>query len=77
MKILGYYVANDGEKDQAKDVFVAIDERWSHLSDMTVYAPIGQHGGGDKRYLDICTKITKEEYLKASGHLYTPVEYLK
>jgi hypothetical protein len=76
-KVLGYFIDQDdmqaGEINGAT-VFVAIDE--GYHDKLSYYAPIGQHSEGDRRYLDRCIEITKEEYLKASGPNGTPSDYL-
>jgi hypothetical protein len=76
-KVLGYFIDRDdkeaGEINGAT-VFVAIDE--GDHDRLTYYAPIGQHSEGDRRYLDRCVEITKEEYLEASGPNGTPSDYL-
>lgn len=73
-EVIGYFVDPDGDMKSAYDVFVAIDE--GHPENLTYYCPIGQHSEGDREYIGDCMEITKEEYLKASGHLYTPKDYL-
>lgn len=74
IKVVGYFVDRNGKKDNVYDVFVAIDE--GYVNNLTYYAPIGQHSEGDREYINECEIITKEEYLKASSHLYTPKDYL-
>jgi hypothetical protein len=74
IKVLGYYVDRNGNENSAYDVFVAIDEGVKEK--LTYYCPIGQHQQGDRGYMDECNPITKEQYLKASSDLYTPVAYL-
>lgn len=62
------------EKVSASNVFVVTGEDNGIVN---FYAPIGQHGEiKDKKYLDECTEITKEEYIKYSNNFYTPVDYL-
>jgi hypothetical protein len=76
-KIIGYFVDGDGDKNNAKDVFVAIDEVATNYGDIQIYCPVGQHGSSSKIYLEEdCEEITLEEYKKASEGLYTPHEYL-
>lgn len=54
-----------------RDVFV-------YLGNLECYCPIGQHSEIDLVcLLKECKEITKEQYLKTSGGLYTPEEYLK
>ncbi|QIW88817.1 hypothetical protein P59_220 [Bacillus phage P59] len=76
-KVLGYFIDQDdmqaGEMNGVT-VFVAIDEGYHDR--LTYYAPIGQHSEGDRRYLDGCIEISKEQYLKAAGPNGTPSDYL-
>lgn len=59
---------------------VDIDSEYTHPFSgqklMTSYAPIGQHSDLDPEYLKNCLEITKEEYIKASGDVFTPYQYL-
>lgn len=79
INVVGYYADRDYKVDEAdgeirnSDVFVAIEIEGDILH---YYAPVGQHGEGAAGYLDDCTSITKEQYLKASKPWYTPKEYL-
>jgi hypothetical protein len=75
-KVVGYFIdrLDEGEEVNSATVFVAIDE--GRFDNLTYYCPIGQHSEGAREYLEDCTPITKEEYLKVSGHLYTPKDYL-
>lgn len=42
------------------------------------YSPNGHEGELTEEYLkEICTKISKEEYIKRTEHLYTPDGYLE
>jgi hypothetical protein len=75
MKVLGYFVDVDGDKTSPYDVYVAIDDLPAHEK-VTMYCPIGQHQEGSREYMNGCNKITKEEYLKASQGLYTPLDYV-
>lgn len=76
-KVLGYFIdrLEEGEEVSSYNVFVAIDE--GYRGKLTYYCPIGQHSEGVREYIDDCTPITKEEYLRVSGHLYTPKDYLQ
>jgi hypothetical protein len=53
-----------------KDIFV-------YLGGKDYYCPIGQHGQLSLEYLKDCKEITKEIYIKVSGHLYTPKTYIR
>ena len=69
----GYYI-DKGEENKKEvtshDVFIYLGENQG-------YAPQGQHVNiHDEGYVKECKRISKEEYLKISGHLYTPQEYL-
>lgn len=76
VKVIGYFVDIDGDKTSANDVFVAIDEPADYNGNITIYAPIGQHGAGSREYVKECEEITKEEYINASKGFYTPPDYL-
>jgi len=73
--IIGYYLDNTVKREEARpsDIFVAIDEGNERL---TIYAPIGQHGEGDRGYVEECTPITIEQYKEISKQFCTPAEYL-
>ena len=74
--ILGYFVDKDAKPSPA-NIFVAIDEKWARDGDMiTCYSPIGQHSPLDRNYLEECKAISKEDYIKYSNGLWTPLEYL-
>jgi len=68
--VLGFYVDKDGDKTSAKDVFIALIEE-------QLFSPISGHSKLYHDYLDVCTKITKEEYMEASKLFYTPEDYLR
>ena len=76
MKIVGYFVDIDGDKDYAGDVFVVTDQIIDHRGNIGIYCPIGQHSSASQSYIDKCETITREEYIKASEGYYTPKEYL-
>jgi DUF1680 family protein len=73
MEIVGYFVDKHGDKTKATDVFVCIEIQDGMFE---YYCPVGQHGEGCNDYLACCKPITKEEYLEASKHLYTPSDYI-
>ena len=41
------------------------------------YCPIGQHSEASVDYINSCKKISKAQYIKTSGGLYTPPDYLE
>ena len=64
------YYKTKGEELNPKDIFV-------YLGGIDLYCPIGQHSQLSMEYLkEDCEEITKEEYIKTSGNLYTPKEYI-
>lgn len=71
-KILGYFVHKDDDKLNPLTAMVVIDAD----NKLYGYCPKEQHFDLDRGYLNECMRITKEEYLKASKGLYTPLEYL-
>ena len=62
-----YYIR--GKKDP-KNIFV-------YLGGTGCYCPIGQHGELSLDYLAECKEISRDEYMKIAGWLYTPEDYLK
>jgi len=68
--VLGFYVDKDGDKTNSKDVFIALIEE-------QLFSPTFGHAKLHHNYLDVCTKITKEEYIEASKLFYTPEDYLR
>ncbi len=71
-----------GRGNDPRHIFVYFpDEPWEVASGYgykSSYAPIGQHGPVDPRFVEeSCQEITKEEYMKVLGGLYTPKEYLQ
>lgn len=73
-EVLGYFIDVEDELN-AYNVIVVVDEGHERL---TCYTPIGGHTEMCRGYFEHeCREITKEEYLKVSGHLYTPEDYLQ
>lgn len=80
IKIIGYYVDKGIEKGKATmgDAFVVIENEGSRGKYLEGYCPQGQHFElKDPKYLDVSTKITKDEYKEITKGWYTPPEYVK
>lgn len=74
-EVLGFYVHRDDVYSlNGVTVMVVIDEGYTRL---TCYSPIGQHSEMDRGYFTECVRITKQEYVDASGPNGTPSEYLE
>jgi hypothetical protein len=74
-EVVGYYgdPLSEGEERSSYNVFVLLFDEYSGYY---CYCPIGQHSTFDYDYLEECEEISREDYIRISGHLYTPEGYL-
>lgn len=73
-----FYKDNDYNPQmfESWQVFLVDHDEVYRNGNLLSYAPMGQHSEVSQKYLDHCTPITKEEYVRISQALYTPEEYL-
>ncbi len=74
--VLGFFVDFEGDKTSSWDVYVAISQTVEGAEHLECYCPQTQHMTLSRDYMESCERITKEEYLAASGTLFTPADYL-
>lgn len=75
--VIGYFVDKNGDKTEAKDVFIALVNYRGEERFYEYYSPTEQHGNLSIEYMYECTPITLEEYKEVSKLFYTPIEYLQ
>ena len=75
MNVLGYFVHRADKEINSWTAMIVIEEEVG--KELLCYTGQEQHSYiMDRKYLDECVPITKEQYKEASKLFYTPPEYL-